>query len=104
MAIRTWVRRLFDRKPRTIRNDRARYRPAVEALEDRLAPANLTLSSLADNNTPDTSVLTLRDAITLVSYGGNPNPLGQATMPDAWTAQITGTFGSNDTLIIPNTK
>ena len=66
MATHSWIRRLFDRKSRTIRHDRARRRPAVEALEERMAPAVLTVNTLADNTT-DTSVLTLRDAITLVN-------------------------------------
>jgi hypothetical protein len=102
MTSRSWIRRLFDRKPPTIHKAPARRRPAVEVLEQRLAPASLTISTLADNTT-DTSVLTLRDAITLVNSGGTPGALGQSSMPAAWAAQITGTFGSNDTITIPNT-
>jgi hypothetical protein len=71
-------------------------------LEYRLAPASLILSTLADNTT-DTSHLTLREAITLVNSGGNPSALGQTNKPAAWAAQISGTFGSNDSIIIPNT-
>jgi hypothetical protein len=33
MTTRTWIRRLFARKPRTVRKAPARCRPAVEALE-----------------------------------------------------------------------
>src|SRR5262249_40503020 len=55
----SWVRRLFDRKPRTSRKARARVRPAVERLEDRLAPANLTVNTLAD----DGSQFSLRNEI-----------------------------------------
>src|SRR5262245_44486327 len=40
MTMRTWVRNLFSRTPRTIRKPPARYRPRVEALEGRLAPAS----------------------------------------------------------------
>ena len=65
------------------------YRPGVECLENRLAPATLTVNSLADNTT-DTSHLTLRDAITLVNHSGDPSTLGQSTMPAGWAGQIGG--------------
>jgi hypothetical protein len=57
------------------------------------------VNTTADNTT-DTSVLTLRDAITLVNNGGNPASLGQASMPAGWSAQIdtTNPFGSEDTI------
>src|SRR5262249_18504974 len=72
---------------------------SLEPLETRLAPAILTVNTTADNTT-DTSVLTLRDAITLVNHAGNPASLGQSTMSAGWAAQIntTSPFGSNDTI------
>jgi len=82
---------------RKSRGIRPRYRPVLEALEDRLAPAVLTVNSAADNTT-DTTVLTLRDALTLVNNGGDPTSLGQPSMPMGWANQISGTFGSNDTI------
>ncbi len=39
MTSRSWIRRLFARKPRTIRKAPARCHPAVEALENRIAPS-----------------------------------------------------------------
>jgi hypothetical protein len=39
MTSRSWLRRLFARTPRTVRKAPARFRPRLEALEDRLAPA-----------------------------------------------------------------
>jgi hypothetical protein len=39
MTTRTWIRRLFDRKPRPIRKGRCRFRPALEMLEERVLPA-----------------------------------------------------------------
>jgi hypothetical protein len=78
----------------------AHVRPLLERLEDRTAPAVLTVNTLADNTT-DTSVLTLRDAVTLVNHGGDPSSLGQSSMPSGWAAQIdtsSGGFGSNDTI------
>jgi hypothetical protein len=78
---------------------RNKARPRVELLEDRTAPATLTVNTTADNTT-DTSVLTLRDAITLVNNGGNPTSLGQSTMPAGWASQINtaNPFGGNDTI------
>jgi hypothetical protein len=76
--------------------DRA-FRPVVEVLEGRRVPALLVVNSGLDNTT-DTSHLTLRDAITLVDNGGNPSSLGQSAMPAGWASQLTGTFGSNDTI------
>jgi hypothetical protein len=49
MASRTWIRRLFARTPRTARKEPAHFRPRLETLEDRLAPAFLTVTTLADN-------------------------------------------------------
>jgi len=39
MTVRSWIRSLFARPPCTIRKAPARFRPAVEALEDRTLPA-----------------------------------------------------------------
>jgi hypothetical protein len=76
------------------------YRPALELMEERTLLSVLTVNS-RDDNTSDTSVLTLRDAITLVNNGGDPTSLGQPTMPDGWAAQIDnsgGGFGNHDTI------
>src|SRR6516225_5189939 len=59
MTTRTWIRRLFARKPRTVRKAPPRRRPVVEALEQRLAPAAYVVSSGLD----DGSAGTLRWAI-----------------------------------------
>jgi parallel beta-helix repeat protein len=85
------------RRPR--RRQPARGKPNLEPLEDRLVLATLLVNTTADNTT-DTSVLTLRDAITLVNNAGNPASLGQASMPASWASQIntTNPFGSNDTI------
>jgi hypothetical protein len=40
MTARSWIRRLFGRKPCTIRKDQARTRPRLEALEDRTLLSN----------------------------------------------------------------
>src|SRR5262249_60624381 len=69
----------------------------LERLEARLAPATLWVNTTADNTT-DTSVLTLRDAITLVNNAGDPASLVQSSMPSGWASQIdtTNPFGTSD--------
>jgi hypothetical protein len=69
MTIRTWTRRLFARTPRTNRKEPARFRPRLEALEDRLAPATLTVTSAADPATPTPG--TLRYALTTANTDAN---------------------------------
>jgi hypothetical protein len=73
-------------------------RPGLELLEDRWAPAILTVNTL-DDNTTDTSVLTLREAITLVNHAGDPTSLSQGSVPSGWSSQIAGNFGTNDTIL-----
>src|SRR5262245_49475967 len=50
MTSRSWIRKLFARTPRTLRQAPARSRPRLylEALEDRLAPATFTVLNLND--------------------------------------------------------
>jgi hypothetical protein len=59
----------------------------------------LTVNSL-DDNTTDTSALTLREAVALVDNAGTPASLGQPSMPAGWAAKIDNTnpFGTNDTI------
>ncbi len=41
----SWIRKLFGRTPRSVRKAPARFRPGLEALEDRLAPSSAALVS-----------------------------------------------------------
>jgi hypothetical protein len=102
--LRNWKRSV---ERRTALNQIRRPRPLMvgklnlEWLEDRLAPATLTVNTTADDPTViNTSALTLRDAIALVNNAGDPTKLGLSTMPAAWTAQLNNTnpFGTNDTI------
>src|SRR5947208_2701136 len=70
---------------------RPRYRPAVEFLEHRLAPAVVTVTSTADTLVPSDGAVTLREAISAVNAG---NDLGD---PDI-TAQNPGAFGTGDAI------
>src|SRR4051794_3220884 len=68
------------------------FRPALEVLEGRLAPAVLTVNSVADNTSQDT-LLTLREAVQVVN-----GTLGR-TLTAGENAQMSGTLGSNDTIL-----
>jgi hypothetical protein len=63
----------------------------LELLEDRLAPAVVTVTTVADDITPNDGSVSLREAITAVNAGNN---LGD---PDI-IAQNPGVFGTNDTI------
>ncbi len=86
----SFLRKLFRHRQRvtTIRR-RPRLRLTLEMLEDRYAPAILTVNSVADNTAAD-NALTLREAIAIVD--GN---LGRS-LTTAESAQVAGTLGSND--------
>src|SRR5579871_2192749 len=70
---------------------RRSVRLTIDALEERWAPAVLTVNSLADNTSQD-SVLTLREAIQVVD-----GTLGRSLSAKE-QAQITGALGTNDTI------
>ena len=80
-APRSWIRSLLARKPRTFRRDPARLRLSIEALEDRLTPATLTVNSMADTANATDAYLSLREAIAIVN---------SATLPSGLSSQITG--------------
>ena len=48
MITRSWIRRLFARTPRTARKAPARFRPRLEALEDRTLLNNYMAATAAD--------------------------------------------------------
>jgi predicted outer membrane repeat protein len=86
--LRHWFR---SREKCAFNQRRLGFRPTLEILEDRQAPAVLTVTSVADNTTAD-SALTLREAIQVVN--GN---LGRA-LTTAEKAFVSGSLGSNDTI------
>jgi hypothetical protein len=59
----SWVRQLFARTPRTVRQARARHRPRLEGLEERCVPS--TVTNLSDHDPGS-----LRDAIASTPSGG----------------------------------
>src|SRR5579884_3327642 len=108
MITRSWIRRLFDRKPRTVRKAPARRRPAVEALEDRtlLSPVVATTTSqligdivAANNGTgPTTIQLQAADSTNgfdfTAAYPSTNDALPQITA----AITITGTSGFDNSI------
>jgi hypothetical protein len=97
MTTRFWFRKLFARPAaRPIRKALVRCRPRLEALEDRLAPAILTVNSTADTANATDSYLSLREAVAIVN---------SATLPSGLSSQITGQIsgelhgGGTDTIV-----
>src|SRR5437763_1299110 len=63
----------------------------VERLEDRTAPAVITVTTTSDDLTPNDESVSLREAIAAINAG---NDLGDPNI----TAQNPGTFGTNNTI------
>ncbi len=83
--------RIWDRARRTRPcRAHARRRPRLELLEDRLAPATLTVTTTADDLTPGDGTVSLREAITAINAGNN---LGDADIVNTGAA-----FGTGDTI------
>src|SRR5205085_7860424 len=72
----------------------ARFRPVMERLEDRHAPATLIVNGVLDNTTSD-GLLTLREAVLLVNNSGNASAALGHSLTTGEQAQITVGFGSN---------
>ncbi len=70
-------------------------RPGILMLEDRLAPAILTVNSPLDTASDSAAYLTLREAVVIVDSSTVPNDLGAQIV-----SQISGTLhqGGNDTI------
>jgi hypothetical protein len=94
LGLKCWQRRSGESR----RKARARFRPRLEVLEGRLtpavrlAPAVLTVNTAADETAAD-NALSLREAIGVV------NSQSEAGLSPAERAQISGTLGSNDTIV-----
>src|SRR6266851_4129253 len=89
--MKSWIARRWLSSSRP-KNQRPHRVPLfLEQLEDRLAPAVVTVTTVADDITPNDGSVSLRESITAVNAG---NDLGD---PDI-TAQNPGTFGVNDTI------
>src|SRR5690349_15559718 len=97
LSWRSWISAFFNKrcKPRRVSMIRPRFRPQLEQLELRLAPATLTVSSVADTNNRD-NFLTFREAL-MVTQGALP----VANLTKQEQAQIVGKLavpGTPDTI------
>jgi hypothetical protein len=70
-------------------------RPSVECLEERQAPATLTVNSTADTADPNDPYLSLREAVAIVSSPSLP-----AGLSDQILGQIQGTLHANGSDLI----
>ena len=101
MTSRSWVRTLYARTPRTTRMAPARFRPRLEALEGRLAPATLTVTSTADALHYDASHVVAADLGTTTHLAAGNTSDTTVTLRDAINA-ANNTGGSN-TIVLSNT-
>lgn len=74
---------------------------AIESLEERLAPATLTVNTLNDNDTtlPGDSTLSLREAVKLINSGTIGGAGHLLTAAEAAQVNQTNAFGTNDTIV-----
>jgi len=106
-ARRVWqsfLDRLFARrKPGPWKQPTHGFRPTLEHLECRLAPATLTVNTILDNNPtlPGDQFLSLREAVLLIDYGGNSMAALGRSLSAGESAQIntTNPFGNSDTIL-----
>jgi hypothetical protein len=107
MTLPTWLRTPRATRERTLVHRRGKRHKAVpprlnlERLEDRTAPAVLTVNSTADTVSGTTATLDLREAILLVNSGGTATDSNNVSLAPAKAAHIdtsSGGFGTNDTI------
>src|SRR5436190_15519115 len=99
--MRPWLKWLYSPRQgqRNSSHQKRRLRPLLELLEDRNAPAVLTVSSLADGAiSGSTPTLSLREAVALVDTAGTATDGSGNSLAVAKTSQVSGSFGSNDTI------
>jgi CSLREA domain-containing protein len=82
--------------PQTVRKARARFRPQLEVLEVRLAPAILTVNTTADETDHTDSVLSLREAIA----AANPGDTIQFTAGLSGAIDLSTSEGGQGTLTL----
>src|SRR3954471_18184120 len=70
-----------------------RARPAVEALEDRFAPAVITVNSTADVLNPAAGTVTLRSAIQTANTNGDASNTINLSVAGTYKITLGGTAG-----------
>jgi CSLREA domain-containing protein len=71
-----------------------RFRPGFEPLEDRSVPAVITVTTVADDYTPNNGILSLREAIAAANANSAKYPPNLVSDDDV-TANTTGAFGAD---------
>src|SRR5262245_52321984 len=98
MTARSWIRKLFARPPRSQRRSGprqvpdARFRPTVEALEDRLVPA-----TFKDNGTTLSLVLTKASTNAAIVATSTPSYTLTLSNGDTWSGTNDGNVTGNGT-------
>src|SRR5262249_17193836 len=88
----SWFARLWSPSPSRHKSRRPRRLPLqVEQLEDRWAPATITVTTTADDNVANDGSVSLREAIQAINNGS-------AGLDMDISNQSPGTFGVNDTI------
>src|SRR5581483_5935615 len=102
MAVRTWIRKLFAPKTRTIRKDLFRFQPRLEALEDRTLLSNPAttgdlITAIQNANTAGgATTITLASHTTFNFTSADNSTNGTNALP-VITASIT-IVGNGDTI------
>src|SRR5262249_50847444 len=102
MAIRTWIRKLFDRKPHIIRKDLFRFRPHLEVLEDRTLLSNPAttgdlITAIQNANTAGGATTITLASNTTFNFTSADNSTNGANALPVITANIT-IVGNGDTI------
>src|SRR5262245_57680777 len=87
-----WIRTFFASRPSRSEARKSNWRPTLEQLEARFAPAILTVNTTADLLQMSDGKLSLPDAIAAVN-AGNLSPLNQAAY-----GNVAGSFGAADVI------
>ena len=95
MTIRTWIRRLFARMPRTIRKEPALRRLRLEALEGRWLPSTFTVM---DNSDSGSDSVSLRYLLGHVAAGSTID-FAPAVRSITLTSNTTLTIGTSVSIV-----
>jgi uncharacterized repeat protein (TIGR01451 family) len=108
MTVRTWIRKLFAPKTRTIRKEPVRFRPRLEALEDRTLLSNPAttgdlITAIQNANTAGGATTITLAANTTFNFTSADNSTNGANALPVITGKIT-IVGNGDTIERTGTK
>src|SRR5262249_51259470 len=94
-SMKSFPRRLWNKSHRQTPAKRTTYRPRLEVLEGRLAPALLTVNTTDDKIDHTDSFLTLREAINVVN---DPSSYSSLSGDEKHQINLSSPLGTNDTI------